>query len=66
MKHILQSIKHLLAETWDAILSYFAALIALLSTVDPMEAGGYLLLAIRLIVDAPKAYRVLTGKKEKK
>ena len=63
---ILHTIGKYIVDTWDAILSYFAASLGLLSTVDPMEAGGYLLLIIRLIVDIPKAYRVLTGKPEKK
>jgi len=39
--------------------SYTAAGFGLLTQLDPMQIGAALLLIIRIIVDAPRAYRTV-------
>jgi len=57
---------HSSGDSWDAVLSYLTACFAIFwSNMD--EIGtllGFILLLARLIVDVPKAYRSLFGKKK--
>ncbi len=43
----------------DAIISYFAAVLALVVSLPLMKIGGAILLIARLVVDVPPAFRKL-------
>ena len=43
-------------DTWDAVLSYLAAVLSFMTNIDWMSLGAVVLLICRLMVDVPRAY----------
>ena len=48
-----------LHDIFDSLLSYVAATIAILTDINWMAMGGFVLLICKLIVDVPPAYNKL-------